>query len=168
MEIRALDATQRSAAVDLWERAGLTRPWNPPDEDFDRAVDGPTSTVLGGFDDAVLVATAMVGHDGHRGWVYYLAVAPDRRHSGVGGTMVHGAEEWLRQAGVPKLLLMVRSTNAAALGFYDALGFATEDVVVRSRWLGSPSDGDWAQERSVRPRRVVELPDGTEPPRGSE
>jgi ribosomal protein S18 acetylase RimI-like enzyme len=142
MEIRALDATHRSAAIELWDRAGLTRPWNPPGEDFDRAVDGPTSAVLGGLDGTDLVATAMVGHDGHRGWVYYLAVAPDRQHSGFGRDLVHGAEEWLRQAGVPKLQLMVRSTNAAALGFYDALGFATEAVVVRSRWLGPPSDGD--------------------------
>ena len=143
MDIGALDGAHRAAAVDLWERTGLTRPWNPPGADFDRAVAGPTSVVLGGLEGTRLVATAMVGHDGHRGWVYYLAVDPARRHRGAGRSMMDAATTWLREAGVPKVQLMVRSDNVAALGFYDALGFATEDVTVRSRWLdGGPPGSD--------------------------
>ena len=55
--------------------AGLTRPWNDPNADIALALATPSSTVLAGRIDGRLVATAMVGSDGHRGWVYYLAVA---------------------------------------------------------------------------------------------
>jgi len=141
VEIRALTADERADAVDLWHRTGLTRPWNPPEEDFDRATTGTASAVLGGFADATLVATAMVGHDGHRGWVYYLAVDPDRRRGGLGRAMMAAAEAWVRAAGVPKLQLMVRSGNAGALGFYEALGFAVEETAVLSRWIGPDRPG---------------------------
>ncbi len=137
VEIRPLEAADRSDAVALWHRTGLTRPWNPPEDDFDRAVRGPSSDVLGGSVDGCLMATAMVGHDGHRGWVYYLAVDPDRQGSGHGRAMMRAAEAWVGTAGVPKIQLMVRTSNTAALGFYDALGFASEDTAVLSRWLGA-------------------------------
>jgi ribosomal protein S18 acetylase RimI-like enzyme len=135
MDVRTLDGTDRTQAVDLWHRTGLTRPWNPPEEDFDRAVAGTSSAVLGGFEDGRLVATAMVGHDGHRGWVYYLAVDPDRQSGGLGRALMQAAQDWVRAAGVPKVLLMVRAGNTDALGFYAALGFTVEDTVVLSRWL---------------------------------
>jgi ribosomal protein S18 acetylase RimI-like enzyme len=77
----------------------------------------------------------MVGHDGHRGWVYYLAVSADARGGGAGRALMAACEAWLAERGVPKLNLMVRGDNAAAQGFYDALGYATDDVVVRSRRL---------------------------------
>jgi ribosomal protein S18 acetylase RimI-like enzyme len=138
VEIGELDGSHRVEAVALWKRLGLTRPWNPPDEDFDRAVAGPGSAVLGAFDGDRLVATAMVGHDGHRGWVYYVAVDPDVQATGVGRAVMQAAEVWVRDAGMPKIQLMVRSTNTAALGFYDAIGFKVEDTVVLSRWLEKP------------------------------
>jgi len=141
MEIRALTAEDRADAVALWHRSGLTRPWNPPEEDFDRAVAGVGSAVLGGSVDGHLVATAMVGHDGHRGWVYYLAVDPDHRSTGCGRAMMGAAEQWVQAAGVPKLQLMVRSGNTGALGFYGALGYAVEDTAVLSRWLGPDGSG---------------------------
>ena len=135
MEIRTLDHDDRTDAVTLWRSAGLTRPWNPPEEDFDRACAGDSSVVLGGFEGVRLVATAMVGHDGHRGWVYYLAVEADRRRTGCGRALMGAAEAWVRAAGIPKLQLMVRSSNEAALGFYDAVGFGVEDTTVLSRRL---------------------------------
>ncbi len=138
MEIRELDSGHRAETIALWKRTGLTRPWNPPDEDFDRAVAGPGSAVLGAVDGDHLVATAMVGHDGHRGWVYYVAVDPDSRATGVGRAVMQAAAAWVRDAGMPKIQLMVRSTNTAALDFYDAIGFKVEDTVVLSRWLDEP------------------------------
>ena len=122
MEIRELDATHRADAVALWHRTEITRQWNPPEEDFDRAVRGPSSVVPGGFEGSRLVASAMVGHQGHRGWVYYLAVEPDRRSAGSGRALMQAAEDWVRAAGIPKIQLMVRAANGAALGFYGALG----------------------------------------------
>jgi ribosomal protein S18 acetylase RimI-like enzyme len=135
VEIRELDGNHRGDAIALWDTTGLIRPWNPPDADFDRAVSGEGSAVLGAFDGDRLVATVMVGHDGHRGWVYYLAVDPTVQATGVGRSMMRAAEAWVRSAGIPKIQLMVRTTNTAALGFYDAVGFSAEDTVVLSRWL---------------------------------
>jgi ribosomal protein S18 acetylase RimI-like enzyme len=138
MEIRALDVSHRSGAVALWERTDLVRPWNPPDGDFDRAVTGESSVVLGGFVGDDLCATAMVGHDGHRGWVYYLAVEPALQSSGVGRRMMAAAESWVAAAGIPKIQLMVRATNATTTGFYESIGYRAEDTVVLSRRLDGP------------------------------
>ena len=141
MDIRPLDASDRAAAVALWHAAGLTRPWNPPEADFDRAVDGPTSAVLGGREGDRLLATAMVGHDGHRGWLYYVAVDPDRRRSGLGRAVVTAAEAWLTAAGAPKVQLMVREGNDDAVAFWRVLGYDVEATSVLSRWPvgGGPS-----------------------------
>jgi Acetyltransferases len=123
------------AAVALWEQAGLTRPWNPPTIDLQRALDGCTSTVLGAFDDERMTGTVMVGHDGHRGWIYYLAVDESHRGSGLGRGLMAAAETWLQQHGAVKVQLMIRAGNAAVLGFYDHLGYEDADVQVRSKWL---------------------------------
>jgi ribosomal protein S18 acetylase RimI-like enzyme len=128
MEIRELTTADRQAAIGLWEQAGLIRPWNPPDDDFDRAVGGPTSAVLGAVDENALAATVMVGHDGHRGWAYYVAVELSRRNRGLGRRMIREAEEWLRARGAVKLNLMIRHTNTPALGFYERLGYGDDEV----------------------------------------
>lgn len=125
------------AVVALWQCCGLTRPWNDPHADFARAVAGANSAVLLARDAGVAIGSVMVGHDGHRGWLYYLAVAPDRRGQGVGRALFAAAEDWLRNAGAPKVQLMVRSDNADALAFYDAIGLARQDVVVLGRFLNA-------------------------------
>jgi ribosomal protein S18 acetylase RimI-like enzyme len=130
-----LTAADRGAAVAIWEAVGLTRPWNSPADDFDRAVAGPTSTVLGTFDADELVATVMVGHDGHRGWVYYLAVRPAKQGKGLGSRLMADAESWLRERDVVKLNLMVRHSNSDALQFYRRLGYVDGEVTVLGRWL---------------------------------
>ncbi len=135
MEIRAAALPDQDAVIALWTAAGLTRPWNDPESDFARALDGPSSTVLVGQADGELLATAMVGHDGHRGWVYYVAVRGDMRGRGHGTTLMGAAEDWLRERGVPKIQLMVRDDNAAATGFYQALGYEPASVRVLGRRL---------------------------------
>lgn len=128
-------AADEAAVIALWEACGLTRPWNDPALDFRRAVEGATSAVLVLRDGVALAASVMVGSDGHRGWVYYLAVAPDRRREGLGGVMMDAAEAWLRARGAPKLQLMVRASNEEALGFYEALGLERQEVVTLGRFL---------------------------------
>ena len=135
MLIEPLSPARIDDAVALWHDAGLTRPWNDPLEDLRRALAGPASTVLAGTQDDVVVATAMVGHDGHRGWVYYLAVREDARGRGHGAAMMRACEGWLARHGVAKLNVMVRAGNAATRGFYDALGYGADDVIVLSRRL---------------------------------
>ena len=136
MRIESLPPSQFDAAVALWREAGLTRPWNDPIADLRRAAAAPSSTVLGGREDDELVATAMVGHDGHRGWVYYLAVRVDRRRQGHGRAMMRASEAWLAARDVPKVNLMVRAENDAVIAFYAALGYGRDDVVVMSHRLG--------------------------------
>jgi ribosomal protein S18 acetylase RimI-like enzyme len=133
--IRPLPHAQLDAAVELWHEVGLTRPWNDPVEDLRLALGGPASTVLAGIDAEVLLATAMVGHDGHRGWVYYLAVRADARGRGHGRAMMGAVEAWLRERNIPKVNVLVRGDNPGARGFYAALGYEVDDVVVVSRRL---------------------------------
>ena len=133
MEIGPLPSSMSAAAVELWREAGLTRPWNDPHDDLRRALESPASTVLAGIEGDVLMATAMVGHDGHRGWVYYLAVRADARGAGLGRKMMRACEAWLSARDALKLNVMVRADNAEAVGFYSALGYGTDDVIVMSR-----------------------------------
>ncbi|GMO31960.1 hypothetical protein TM233_45660 [Bradyrhizobium sp. TM233] len=81
------------------------------------------------------MATVMVGHDGHRGWVYYVAVDPDGRKRGHGRLIMAAAEDWLRAAGISKLQLLVRRENAQANAFYGALGFELSTSVMFQKWL---------------------------------
>ena len=136
MVIRELPAALAEDAVGLWHRSGLTRPWNDPRADLQRAVRGATSTVLAACDErGHLIGTSMVGHDGHRGWVYYLAVAADQQRRGVGRALVRASEQWLAERGVPKVQLMVRQGNEDVIAFYASLGYEDGEVVVLGRRL---------------------------------
>ena len=126
------DAT---AVIALWHACGLTRPWNDPAADYQRAVAGEHAAILLLRDGDAVAATIMVGEDGHRGWVYYLAVAPDRRRAGLGARMMTAAEDWLRARGVPKIQLMVREGNEEALAFYVARGLERQPVITLGRFL---------------------------------
>ena len=136
MRIEPLPEALYDAAIKLWHNSGLTRPWNDPGADLRRAIAGSTSAVLAAVgDDGRLLATAMVGHDGHRGWVYYLAVDTAARGCGLGRQMMEACEGWVQSQRIPKIQLMVRTTNKAVVGFYEHLGYADANVVVLGRWL---------------------------------
>ncbi|MDP2620382.1 MAG: GNAT family acetyltransferase [Hyphomicrobiales bacterium] len=121
------------AVVALWRRAGLTRAWNDPYKDIDFARAAENATVLVGRAGAEIVASVMVGHDGHRGAVYYLAVDPGQQGRGFGRAIMNTAEDWLKARGVWKLNLLVRGDNLAARGFYEALGYTQEPNIQMGR-----------------------------------
>jgi ribosomal protein S18 acetylase RimI-like enzyme len=121
--------------VAVWEKCELTRPWNDPRADLSRVRKQKNSDVLIGRDSTSIVATIMVGHDGHRGWVYYVAVDPDHRKKGHGRQIVSAAETWLRERGIEKLQLMVRPGNAQAQAFYETLDFEEQERIVYAKWL---------------------------------
>lgn len=137
MEIAALTAEHRSRAVELWDLSGLTRPWNPPGDDFDRAVKGQTSCVLGGFVGSFLVGTIMAGYDGHRGWLYYLAVDPEHRGHGFGSDLMVAGEHWLAGVGAPKVQLLIRSDNAGIVKLYQSMGYEQSSTIVLGKALGA-------------------------------
>jgi ribosomal protein S18 acetylase RimI-like enzyme len=125
----------RDSVVELWNACGLVVPHNPPVADFDFASGKENSDILAGWMDDRIVATAMVGHDGHRGWLYYLAVDSAFRRSGLGEQIVRAAEAWLRERGVRKMQLMVRESNSSVVDFYNRIGYERSPVVVMQRWL---------------------------------
>lgn len=120
--IRSAGAEDEAAVVSLWQACGLTAPHNDPIQDFRFARAKPSSDVLIADMDGI-TGTVMVGHDGHRGWLYYVAVAPGHRRKGLGRMLVEAAEAWLKERGVPKAHLMVRETNHQMAAFYERIGY---------------------------------------------
>jgi ribosomal protein S18 acetylase RimI-like enzyme len=135
LTIAPIEDADIAAVIALWQRCGLTRPWNDPAADIALARKGANAAVLAGRDGGVIVATVLVGHDGHRGWVYYVAVDPDHRHKGYGAIVMAAAEDWLRERGIEKLQLMVRSDNSQVQTFYQSLGYLAQDRIVYAKWL---------------------------------
>jgi len=134
VEITDADVDQ---VVELWRACGLTRPWNDPYLDIADARVGDTSTILVARADGRVAASAMAGHDGHRGWLYYVAVAPGLQGTGLGRAAVVAAEAWLVARGARAIRLMVRTANTDVLNFYERLGYADQDCTVLGRWVES-------------------------------
>jgi ribosomal protein S18 acetylase RimI-like enzyme len=135
LAIAPLEDADIAAAVTLWQRCGLTRPWNDPQADIALARQGSNSTILLGREGDAVVASVLVGHDGHRGAVYYVAVDPDHRNKGLGRAILTAAEDWLRARGILKLNLMVRGDNTQVQAFYEAQGYDEQERIVYAKWL---------------------------------
>ncbi|PII87184.1 GNAT family acetyltransferase [Leucobacter sp. OLJS4] len=135
--IRTFAEPDTETVVALWEACELTRPWNDPRADIARkaAVQPELFLVAEHHASGRIVGSVMAGYDGHRGWLYYLATDPAHRGRGIARALVAEAERRLGAMGCPKVQLMVRVGNDRVLGFYDALGYGTDDVLVRSRRL---------------------------------
>lgn len=138
MKIRTLRETDISAVITLWNDCALTRPWNDPDKDIRFALEGATSTILIGEELGQTIASVMVGHDGHRGAIYYLAVSPSQQRKGLGRAMHNAAVAWLQAQGVWKINLMVRSENAGVRGFYESLGYSENAVASFGKQISQP------------------------------
>lgn len=135
MDIRVFRTEDESVVVALWERCGLIRPWNNPRKDIARKLAVQPELFLVGLADHAIVATAMAGYEGHRGWVNYLAVAPERQRQGLGRSMMREVERLLHSAGCPKVNLQIRNANVEAIGFYSALGYQRDEVVSMGKRL---------------------------------
>lgn len=130
---RPLEDRDIAGVIALWTACGLVRPWNDPRRDIDFARGKEGSDILVGVDDGALISSVMVGHDGHRGWLYYVSVAPGLQGSGLGKATVRAAEAWLKARGIWAINLNIRSENAKVRAFYTALGYETRDVIVMGR-----------------------------------
>lgn len=122
-QIREIQDNDIPDAIALWQSCDLIKSWNDPSADIALARRNPNSTVLVLINDNRLGATAMVGEDGHRGWLYYVAVDKAMRGRGFGRAIVAEAENWLAKRDMPKVNLLVRQENRAAVQFYEQLGF---------------------------------------------
>ena len=135
LTVKPIEDRDIAEVIGLWQRCGSTRPWNDPARDIALARKDANATVLLGRHDGALVASVLVGHDGHRGWVYYVTVDPDHRFKGFGRAIMSAAEHWLRARGIEKLQLMVRGDNAEVHAFYQSLGYFEQERVVFAKWL---------------------------------
>ena len=81
------------------------------------------------LDGEQVIGSVMAGYDGHRGWLYRVAVAKPHRHQGVGAALIHEAEKRLWALGCVKINLQVRATNQAVTAFYQSLGYTVEERI---------------------------------------
>ena len=130
MHIREFQDADTPALLALWgEVFPYDTPHNEPSLSLRRKRAEGDGLILVAEDGGTLAGAVMGGYDGHRGWVYSLAVAPGARRRGVGTALVRGLEALLRGRGCLKLNLQVRADNAAVVAFYESLGFAVEPRV---------------------------------------
>lgn len=134
MKIRSATIADESAVADLWRACGLAAPHNDPIRDFRFAQGKPGSDILVAEDNGI-IGSVMVGHDGHRGWLYYVSVSPSHRRQGLGRALVEAAEKWLAMRGVPKAHLMVRESNSEVAVFYGQLGYEPMPRINMQKWL---------------------------------
>lgn len=135
-DIRPLKDADIPGVVQLWIDCGLTRPWNDPRADIAQArKSGSAEILVATAGDGRVTGSVLLGDDGHRGWFYYLAVAPDLQKSGLGRRIVAAGEDWMRGRGIAKSQLIIRAGNAKVQGFYEALGYGVQDRVLMARWL---------------------------------
>ena len=127
--VRTYSGEDQQAVIDLWDRCGLLRSWNNPVKDICRKLRANPDWFLVAVVRNKIVGSIMIGYEGHRGWINYLAVDPSLRRQGVGRRLMEHAEELLRKAGCPKINLQVRSANKEAADFYASLGYLRDDVI---------------------------------------
>jgi len=135
MTIRAFEAADEAAVIALWQACELTRPWNDPHKDIARKLTQQPELFLVAELEGRVVASAMFGYEGHRGWVNYLAVLPQHQGRGLARALMARGEALLTAAGCPKLNLQVRSSNAGVMAFYKHIGYGQDDVVSMGKRL---------------------------------
>lgn len=129
MKISIYQPAQEDAVIQLWKACELVKPWNDPHKDIARKLNDSPDLFFVGHIDEELVAAAMAGYEGHRGWVNYLAVSPQHRGASLGRKMMEHIEEVLLARGCPKINLQVRESNTAVLDFYAAIGYQVDAAV---------------------------------------
>jgi ribosomal protein S18 acetylase RimI-like enzyme len=136
MQIRPYQDSDRRAVIALWRRVFPDAPpHNDPARDIKRKLTVQPELFFVALIEEAVVGTAMAGFDGHRGWVYYVAVSGEHRRRGVGSALMKRVEEALAALGCGKLNLQVRASNDAVVAFYRALGYEVEDRISMGKRL---------------------------------
>lgn len=135
MYIRAFSEQDQESVISLWSQCGLIRPWNDPVQDICRKLNVQPQMFLVGLVEDQVIGSLMAGHDGHRGWINYLAVAPSHQHLGYGRLLMQHAESLLLQAGCPKVNVQIRTDSEAVVAFYRSMDYELDDVVSMGKRL---------------------------------
>lgn len=142
MEIREYNEADENAVINLWEQCGMIVPWNDPRKDIARKLRVDRDLFLVGLVNNKIIASVMGGYDGHRGWIYYLAVAEDFQLLGYGRKIMEVLEARLIARGCPKINLQVRAHNRKVIAFYESLGYKESDLVSMGKRLENDESGD--------------------------
>jgi ribosomal protein S18 acetylase RimI-like enzyme len=134
MKIRPYQPADEAAVIALWKECGLVR-WTDPRKDIARKLKVNPEWFLVGEADGVVMATCMLGYEGHRAWINLLGVAPRYQRGGYGKALLAEAERLMRAVGCAKINLQVRTSNAGVIAFYQRLGFALDEVVSMGKRL---------------------------------
>jgi len=117
----------REQVVSLWEAVfGYEADHNVPQLVIDKKLDFGDGLFFVALDDQAVIGTVMAGYDGHRGWIYSIAVSPQYRKQGIGSALLDFAERELAQIGCMKINLQIMEGNEAVERFYLANGYRTE------------------------------------------
>jgi ribosomal protein S18 acetylase RimI-like enzyme len=140
-QIRPYADSDEAAVAELWRQVFPGSPsWNHPETDIQRKLSVQRELFLVAALGSEIVGTAMAGYDGHRGWVYYVAVSPRHRRQGIGTALMNNVEQRLASLGCPKLNLQVRASNHEVVSFYENLGYAVEERISMGKRLGKVSN----------------------------
>jgi ribosomal protein S18 acetylase RimI-like enzyme len=136
MEIRPYLESDEAAVVELWREVFPDSPaWNRPETDIQRKLSVQRELFLVATVGTQLVGSVMAGYDGHRGWVYYVAVSPRYRRQGIGTALMHSVEERLARLNCLKLNLQIRASNEEVVAFYKRLGYEVEERISMGKRL---------------------------------
>lgn len=127
--IRSYIESDKQDIIQLWQECGLIVPWNDPQRDIERKLSTQPELFLVGSINNKIITSAMVGYEGHRGWVNYLAVHPDFQRQGAGQQIMKEAERRLLNLNCPKVQVQIRTTNSGVIKFYRKLGYVQDEVV---------------------------------------
>jgi ribosomal protein S18 acetylase RimI-like enzyme len=142
VDIRPFQESDEAEVILLWDHAfGDPAPHNDPATVVRHKLGVQRELFFVARLDGRLVGTVMGGYDGHRGWVYSLAVGPDVRRRGIGTALMRHVERELAGRGCPKVNLQVLASNASTVAFYEKLGYTVEARVSMGKLLGSSTDG---------------------------
>ncbi|HEV8379064.1 MAG TPA: GNAT family acetyltransferase [Tepidisphaeraceae bacterium] len=129
MHIRTFEPPDEPAVIELWRRCDLLRPWNDPQQDIQHKVKQNDGLFLVGLIENQIIASVMAGYDGHRGWLYLVAVDPAHQRRGHARQIITDAERLLRGMGCRKINLQVRDTNQQVIEFYQRVGYSIDPVL---------------------------------------
>ena len=136
IDIRPYRMDDELEVIQLWKKVFPETPLhNDPLRDIQRKLKIQPGLFLVAVNDHLLVGTAMAGYDGHRGWIYYLAVDPAYRRNGIGTALMKKAEGLLAQKDCPKLNLQIRANNSDLQAFYEKLGYSVEERISMGKQL---------------------------------
>jgi len=150
INIRCFSPADEPAVVDLWTRVfGYGAPHNEPRLVIRQKLAADPDLFFVATIDQAVVGTVMGGYDGHRGWIYSLAVEPQFRRRGIASQLMQQVEAALVKRGCHKVNLQIFGTNAEVVQFYERIGYKVEERISMGRLLGDPSAGPQAPGRGA-------------------